>query len=730
MGCQQSKAVETPPGPPPPQSKSSSSGSGTKKSGRSSPFLSKKVKPAALYHHLLHGLGSSDLPSEAGKVKAQTVAFWNEAQQLCASDASIVASYVDPNTRGTPLHVACSLGSARVDSMKVAEAAVKCIRTIINSSPGSISLRDNHDHVPLEGIFSAMAAAKGRDEDSAVLKSAYAFRMEVAKLLLSKNSSCVLLRGQNLYRIAETLPDDCEQPLGPTAEFVKLLVDKGGASAQPSVRGERRSPNDDDDVLAMLYRRFVRQFDQSERFFEGDNSRPEVVRHREKFKNAAVNTFNIIELLLRQPKATAAAPSSPGGAAGADGDLDYLLVHNAVRSGTCAPDLLRYIVETNLEKVAEKDSRGNLPLHYAAGYGENTATNGNSSPLAAPESYSKYVIDELLYAYPDGAAVENGDGALPITLAIESSKKWIGGGIRSLHEAYPEGIEDANLGDKYPLLHSMSFQTTGEDSGDDTFNELGGNDDEEGTIATGVDGGGGRSRKRKAKRKINKDESHDAIMFVQKSNAPVRDVITTMWANEDDGGVQMLGCTALANAAKKAADSSSKDEAVASVALLGVTTAVNAMKNHPNEPVVQEKACAALTAMAPADGMREVSFAASGAIATTVCAMQAHVSDATVQREACRALRGIAAKGGADRATTVASVSGFTALVNALGAHPNDVDVQKEACLCMEVLTSYPDAYLPQLDEQTDAYLQAAADKFPAECSAPAKAIRERLNGE
>lgn len=717
--------MEAPPGPPP---QSSPSDSGTKKSsGRSSPFLSKKVKPSALYHHLLHGLGSSELTNTDGKVKAQTVPFWNEAQRLCESGSSIVASYVDPNTKGTPLHVACSLGSARVGSMDVADAAVKCIQTIINSSPGSISLRDNHDHVPLEGIFSAMSAAKGRGEDAAVLKSAYAFRMEVAKLLLTKNPSCVLLRGQNLYRIAESLPDDCEQPLGPTAEFVKLLVDKGGASAQPSVRGERRSPGDDDDVLAMLYRRFVRQFDQSERFFEGDNSRPEVVQHREKFKNAAVNTFNIIELLLRQPKATGAAPSSPGGAVGADGDLDYLLVHNAVRSGTCAPDLLRYIVETNLEKVAEKDSRGNLPLHYAAGYGETAANNGNSVPVVSPEAYSKYVIDELLYAYPDGAAVENGDGALPITLAIESSKKWIGGGIRSLHEAYPEGIEHAHLGEKHPLLHSMSFQTQGEESVDETLNELGGNDDEEGTIATGVDGGGGRNRKRKAKRKINKDESHDAIMFVQKSDAPVRDVITTMWANEDDGGVQMLGCTSLANAAKKAGDS---EEAIASVALLGVTTAVNAMKNHPNEPVVQEKACAALTAMAPADGMREVSFAASGAIATTVCAMQAHVSDATVQREACRALRGIAAKGGADRATTVASVSGFTALVNALGAHPDDVEVQKEACLCMEVLTSYPDAYLPQLDEQTDAYLQAAADKFPEECSAPAKAIRARLNRE
>lgn len=725
MGCSQSKAVEVPPGPPPqaplPPPSNNNNSVAKRSSGRSSPFLGKKVKPSALYHHLLHGLGSSELPNAAGKVQAQTVPFWIEAQRLCEKHASTVASYVDVNTKGTPLHVACSLGSARVDSMEVADAAVKCIRTIIDKSPGSISLRDNHDHVPIEGIFSAMAAAKGsNNEDAVAMKSAYAFRIEVAKLLLSKDPSCALLRGQNLYRIAESLTDDCEQPLGPTAEFVKLLVDKGAASAQPSMIGERRSPDDDDDVLAMLYRRFVRQFDQSERFFEGDNSRPEVVSHREKFKNAAVNTFNIIELLLRQPKATGAAPNSPGGAAGNDGDLDCLLVHNAVRSGTCAPDLLRYIVETNLEKVAEKDSRGNLPLHYAAGYGQSTMTNG-----VIPESYSKYVIDELLYAYPDGASVENADGTLPISLAIESGKKWIGGGIRSLHEAYPEGIQRVNLDDKHPLLHSMSFATMGDESVDE-ISILGGNDDEEGTIATGVDGGGGRSRKRKAKRKINKDESHDAIMFVQKPNAPVRDVITTMWANEDDGGVQMLGCTALANAAKKAGGS---EEAIASVALLGVTTAVNAMKNHPNEPVVQEKACAALTAMAPSDGMREISFAASGAIATTVCAMQAHVSDATVQREACRALRGIAAKGGADRATTVASVSGFTALVNALGAHPNDVEVQKEACLCMEVLTSFPDAYLPQLDEQTDAYLQAAAEKFPVECSEPANAIRARLNG-
>ena len=148
---------------------------------------------------------------------------------------------------------------------------------------------------------------------------------------------------------------------------------------------------------------------------------------------------------------------------------------------------------------------------------------------------------------------------------------------------------------------------------------------------------------------------------------------------------------------------------VASIELLGVTAVVNAMKNHPNEAAIQEKACSALTAMASADGEREVSFAASGAISAIVCAMQAHVSDATVQKEACRALQSIAAKGGAERATVVASVSGLTALVNALAAHQTDRHVQYEACCALETLTSYHDAYLPQLHEQTETLLQSAA---------------------
>ena len=642
-----------------------------------------------------------------------TISFWENALELCKSHPSL-ASYVDPNTLGTPLHVACSLGSSHANTPTLSDVAVSCIRVIVDSCPVAASHRDKREHVPLDGIMSSMMSASANGVASS--SSSSSFRIRVARMLLERDSHSVVSLGKELYRIIESLPDDTDVPLGPTVEFVRLLVNRRGsgwvgrAEEEEANRVTLISDAMDDDVLALLYRRFVRQFDQSERFFEGDNSRSEVVRHREIFKNAAVNTFNIIEILMRRQHDDDDADGSYD---------DDLLVHNAVRAGSCPPDLLRYIVETNLEMVAEPDSRGNLPLHYAAGHADVCRL----SAAQPPESYSKYVIDELLYAYPEGAGVANADGALPITLAIESGKKWIGGGIRSLHEAYPMGIEQINLGEDHPLVNAMSFQSQDEVSVDQSILEgLDGQDfGREGSIATGVDGGGGRRRKRKQRKRINKDESHDAIMFVQRQEAKTRDVVSTMWANEEDGGVQMLGCSALELAATTAA--AAGGPSIASIALLGVTAVVNAMKNHPNEPAVQEKACLALTAMAPADGEREVSFAASGAISSVVSAMQAHVSDTTVQREACRALHGIAAKGGAERATVVASVSGFTALVNALAAHPHDRSVQREACRALGVLTSFRDAYLPELHEQTELLLQSAANNFPDDCSESKNAI-------
>jgi hypothetical protein len=152
------------------------------------------------------------------------------------------------------------------------------------------------------------------------------------------------------------------------------------------------------------------------------------------------------------------------------------------------------------------------------------------------------------------------------------------------------------------------------------------------------------------------------------------------------------------------------------------------MKNHPNEMAVQEQACQALKYLSPADNYQEVSFAASGAAASIVAAMQAHVSDAIVQKEACAALHNIVKHGGSDRATVIASLSGFTALQNALGAHPDNASVQLEACLALEALTSFPDANLPDLPgSATDKLLEDASERFPEEVKVIADKVLSRL---
>jgi hypothetical protein len=222
-----------------------------------------------------------------------------------------------------------------------------------------------------------------------------------------------------------------------------------------------------------------------------------------------------------------------------------------------------------------------------------------------------------------------------------------------------------------------------------------------------------------------KEEHYDAIMMVQKPNADLGDVISAMWANEEDGGVQMLGCVAIANTANNAQDVSQ----LRSMALTSVTTVVNAMKNHPNEPAVQEKACIALGLLSPADNYREISFSASGAVASIVSAMQAHVSDAIVQQEASTALCNIVKHGGPERATVVASVSGFTALQNALGAHPKNLGVQREACMALEALTQYKGANLPDLPGvQLAPLLEAAKNRFPKACGDVASIVLTRLS--
>jgi len=154
-------------------------------------------------------------------------------------------------------------------------------------------------------------------------------------------------------------------------------------------------------------------------------------------------------------------------------------------------------------------------------------------------------------------------------------------------------------------------------------------------------------------------------------------------------------------------------------------------KAHPNEVIVQEKACNALLLLACADGKREVSFVASGAVAAIVGAMQAHVSDPAVQEQACGAVAAIVKYGGAERATIVASVSGLTAILNAIAAHPDVAGVQRNGCGALQELTEYSGdhaANLPELPRsQTEPLLEAAKEKFPEQCGQAVDVVLSRL---
>jgi hypothetical protein len=335
-----------------------------------------------------------------------------------------------------------------------------------------------------------------------------------------------------------------------------------------------------------------------------------------------------------------------------------------------------------------------LPLHYAA--------KSLPSQSSFPPYYTKYVVDELLYKFPEAAAIQDAQGRFPLSLAVQTGKQWIGGGVKSLYEAHPEALHQIDLDAHSSLKKVLSF----EDDAVKTSQDKNGGD--------AVPFGKG----------IIRDEHHDAIMLVQQNNVSISEVVSAMWAHEEDAGVQMLGCVAVS----RLADACDTKVGKLRLALSSVAAVVNAMKAHPNEPVVQEKACSALKKLACADGDREVSFVASGAIAAVVGAMQAHVGDPTIQMEACGAIADIVDRGGAERATVVASVSGLTAIINALSAHPDNEDVQKEACRALKNVSDYPNANVPELPRsQLEQLLEAAKESF-VDCEEDADILLSRLS--
>lgn len=606
--------------------------------------------------------------------------IWAKICKICQKSKN-AADYQDPKSGDTPLHLACRLLTIfPFDESSNVLAPLDAIKVMIRCSVDIASVPNKQGYIPLHDIvrldtnaFKGVTSSSALMHQTQVVNFLIAADYEASVEYLQRNDVVHDMKhgaATPLYHAVASVIDDFDVAPGATVAFISAIH-----FPSPNMVSAQNRDNYDK-PLALLYRRFSRQFDLSEQFFPGDNSRQEVVNHRNRYKTAAMNTWKVVLALLDPLLDKRKAVS------------DFYMVHAAVRMET-PPDLLRYIIETRPEEVRQTDENGQLPLHVAAGSDKSASTS---------KYHYKFVIDELLYSYPDGAASVDAENLLPLQLAIYSGKAWIGGGTKSLYDVYPDAMSQVSMDENPSIKTALSFST---------------NFGAEEQKTDGLDA-------------ITKEEHYDAIMLVQKPNADLGDVISAMWANEEDGGVQMLGCAAIADMAKKI----SKDKVKLNwMALTSVTTVVNAMKNHPNEPAVQEKGCNALRILAAADNYREVSFAASGAIASIVSAMQAHVSDAIVQREACCALRQIVKYGGKERATVIASVSGFTALQNALGAHPVDVLVQTEACRTLECLTAIQSANLPDLPTtQTGPLLEAAKQRFPDECGDVADIVLSRLS--
>lgn len=620
---------------------------------------------------------SSTLPATESTLQA----VQDKILKACATMPS-VAAYQNPTTKSTPLHMAVRL----MDYPEQSQHLPAVMQGLIRAHADAVRLQDAAGNIPLH--YALAPTPSELDLPAAEWK----IRAEVLQLLLAADieTSMEYLQRQNVqfdgpnndvlpeggattvctpfYRALQALPDDFDRE-SPTVIYCAVL--KEALPAMVEVSNE----SDGDSPLALLYRRFTRQFDLAEKFFAGDNSRPEVVQHRRRYKTAAGNTWKIIECLLR--------PEPPR----SNHPLQWRLLHRAVQVET-PPDLLRYIVETNAEDLQQQDQAGNLPLHYAA------------QTTARAVYYNKFVTDELLYKFPESASVPNGEGQLALALAVQAKKPWIGGGLQSLFDAYPAAMEHVDLSQHEYLRKVFS---------------------EDGTV-------GATSPSSPEEKKTDsavRDEPHDAIMLVQQPNVPVQHVVNAMWAHEEDAGLQMLACVALA---RKVRQEKQKD-GLLRIALSAVSSVVNAMKAHPNEVIVQEKASHVLALLAPTDGQRELSFVASGAVAALVGALQAHVSDASVQEEAAAALAAIVLAGGAERATIVASVSGLTALVNALAAHPDAVGVQREACRALACILPFgEEANLPKVcKSQTEPLLQAAASQFPVECGPLVEKIMPHL---
>mmetsp|Transcript_31805 Transcript_31805/g.69901 ORF Transcript_31805/g.69901 Transcript_31805/m.69901 type:complete len:612 (-) Transcript_31805:1843-3678(-) len=153
----------------------------------------------------------------------------------------------------------------------------------------------------------------------------------------------------------------------------------------------------------------------------------------------------------------------------------WRVVHALAFTG-CPPEVAKLAVALYPEQVHERDERNDLPLHIAVQSRSSSslweAAEDDAHAVADIESLvegvdvitgqrrrgtpytpsAAPVIKALLDSYPHAAACANGDGRLPLNLALVSGRTWRTG-IRDILAACP----DALFGTRDPSTHLFPF---------------------------------------------------------------------------------------------------------------------------------------------------------------------------------------------------------------------------------------------------------------------------------
>ena len=117
---------------------------------------------------------------------------------------------------------------------------------------------------------------------------------------------------------------------------------------------------------------------------------------------------------------------------------DGHLLHAAMGS-SCPSSFVELVLLLHPRQIDEVDRTGRHPLAIAA------ATNFRS------DAEGLNIIDNILSAHPESAAMRDSNDNYPLHLALQSKKTW-DFGVRSIFEAFPHAIEKVDASSGLPLF--------------------------------------------------------------------------------------------------------------------------------------------------------------------------------------------------------------------------------------------------------------------------------------